>query len=254
MPCFSANSLLLVLELPRHVQQPELHALRRHDLVQERQVVAEHDDRSTGPCTFASGPSFCSKKIAAIGVTYSCEKRSPSARTRCRPAAPRARRTLLSPRRSPSVRAKIFSAIVIGRRAARRARARRRAAPRSVGARRGRHLLRGILRRRCSAPGASARPQPRILRIALPSLAPLARRSAGAGRDRTLPCSRATLYSNSPPYSMISLRDRVHALRELLELDLLAPPDPVDQREVGRRQDRRGSGSSRCRSARCSRR
>src|SRR5690606_14657506 len=32
-------------------------------------------------------------------------------------------------------------------------------------------------------------------------------------------------------------RDRVHTRRERLELDLLAPPDPLDQREVRGRQD-----------------
>ncbi len=71
-----------------------------------------------GSLTFASGPSFSSKKIAAIGVTYSCEKRQS---VRKKPLSPGfTHGTPVTPFAASvtSFRAKIFSAIVIGRRGA----------------------------------------------------------------------------------------------------------------------------------------
>src|SRR6058998_245249 len=43
---FLGELALLLLQLQRHVQQPFLDALRRHRLAQEREVVAEHEDRA----------------------------------------------------------------------------------------------------------------------------------------------------------------------------------------------------------------
>ncbi len=108
-----------------------------------------------GSVTRASAPTLCSKKIAAIGLTYSWLKRqsvftkplSP-ARTHGTPNSPFAASTT-------QCRAKIFSAIVIGRREA----------------------------------GGAA-----------PEAAPC---DSMRGSE-TFPWSRATLYSNRPPYSMIS--------------------------------------------------
>ena len=69
-PLLRREVLLRPSQVVRQLEQPHLHVLRRHHLVEEREVIAEEVDRS-GSVTFASAPTSVSKKIAAIGVTYS---------------------------------------------------------------------------------------------------------------------------------------------------------------------------------------
>ena len=122
--------------VPRPVQPQALRA--RELLLPEREALGEREEaalfRSSGmtsprsarwsrkrrtlsrPATRAFAPSSFSNAFAAIGVTYSCEKRQ-SARTK--PASPGATASTPAPPPAASVtawRARIFSASVIGAR------------------------------------------------------------------------------------------------------------------------------------------
>ena len=130
--------------------------------------------------TLASGPSFSSKKIAAIGLTYSCEKRQS---VRKKPLSPGwTHGTPVSPLAASvtSLRAKIFS--------------------------------------------ASHRPRP-AADLALDR------------RELHLALEPRDVVLEQPAVLDDLLRDGIDVLRELRERDLLAPANPLDQREVRRGQD-----------------
>src|SRR6476661_1234306 len=68
-----------------------------------------------GSLTFASAPSLCSKKIAAIGETYSCEKRQSVRTNPVSPGCTHGTPNFDFAASTTQRRAKIFSAIVIAR-------------------------------------------------------------------------------------------------------------------------------------------
>ncbi len=114
-PCFSANSRCFTSSWFATSSSPS--CTRSGDMASLRKVRWSRKKRiDSGSSTFSSGPTSCSKKMADIGVTYSWLKRmsvctnpaSPGC-THSTPISPRAR--LLT-----QCRAKIFSAMVMGRR------------------------------------------------------------------------------------------------------------------------------------------
>ena len=197
IPCFSANSRCFTSSWFATSSSPS--CTRSGDMASLRKVRwSRKKSTDSGSSTRSFSPTSCSKKIADMGVTYSCEKRMSVCTKPESPGCTHGTPTEFFDKSVTQCREKIFSAMVMGRRPA-ACRVPSGAPSESVWA------LEVEVATNCAAAASTPVPGPGALPAPLPRSARTSSASVGCGASPgwpwwqemggvlTVPWSRATL-------------------------------------------------------------